>query len=426
MCAHCCRGGESPDSPRMITDSHLHAQKVYQVSELTREIKGLLEESFPVLWVEGEISGYKRHSSGHHYFTLKDSLSQLSAVMWRGRAAALNFTPVDGMKVLAWGSLSVYEAGGRYQLDVLLLRPAGLGELQIAFEALKARLAAEGLFDTARKRPLPPFPKRIGIVTSPDGAALQDMRTVAAKRWPVAVLVLAGARVQGEGAASEIAAAIKDLNAYGKVDVIVVGRGGGSLEDLWAFNEEIVARAIFASKIPVVSAIGHEVDFTISDFVADVRAPTPSAAMEIILPDREEVAAQLVAFRQRLTRRVHESLSVAKSCLTALATHWALRRPVDLVRGHRQRLDELETRLQSASYRVTQAARQKLAHIQDLLRAHHPDVVLARGFSIVTRPDGSILRDASATHIDEILHIRLRRGALDAGVKTIQPSVDSE
>jgi exodeoxyribonuclease VII large subunit len=410
----------------MITDTPLHAQKVYQVSELTREIKGLLEESFPVLWVEGEISGYKRHSSGHHYFTLKDSLSQLSAVMWRGRAAALNFTPVDGMKVLAWGSLSVYEAGGRYQLDVLLLRPAGLGELQIAFEALKARLAAEGLFDTARKRPLPPFPKRIGLVTSPDGAALQDMRTVAAKRWPAAVLVLAGARVQGEGAASEISAAIKDLNAFGKVDLIVIGRGGGSLEDLWAFNEEIVARAIFASKTPVVSAVGHEVDFTISDFVADVRAPTPSAAMEIILPDREEIAAQLAALRQRLARRVIETLTSAKGRLSRLATHWALRRPVDLVRGHRQRLDELEMRLQSASNRLTQAARQKLAHIQDLLRAHHPDVVLARGFSIVTRPDGSILRDASATHIDETLHVRLRRGALDASVETIQPSVDSE
>jgi len=410
----------------MITDSHLHAQKVYQISELTREIKGLLEESFPVLWVEGEISGYKRHSSGHHYFTLKDSLAQLSAVMWRGRASALTFRPVDGMKVLAWGSLSVYEAGGRYQLDVLLLRPAGLGKLQIAFEALKARLAAEGLFDTARKRPLPPFPKRIGLVTSPDGAALQDMRTVAAKRWPAAMLVLAPARVQGEGAASEIATGIRDLNAYGKVDVIVIGRGGGSLEDLWAFNEEIVGRAIFASKIPVVSAVGHEVDFTISDFVADVRAPTPSAAMEIILPDREEIAAQVATLRQRMSRRVSETLTSAKGRLSRLATHWALRRPVDLVRGHRQRLDELEMRLQSASNRVTQAARQKLAHIQDLLRAHHPDVVLARGFSIVTRPDGSILRDASATHIDETLHIRLRRGALDAGVKTIQPSVDSE
>jgi exodeoxyribonuclease VII large subunit len=404
----------------------LHAQKVYQVSELTREIKGLLEESFPVLWVEGEISGYKRHSSGHHYFTLKDSLSQLSAVMWRGRAAALTFAPADGMKVLAWGSLSVYEAGGRYQLDVLLLRPAGLGELQIAFEALKARLAAEGLFDSARKKPLPPFPKRIGIVTSADGAALQDMRTVAAKRWPIAQLVLASARVQGEGAASEIAAAIKDLNAYGKVDIIVIGRGGGSLEDLWAFNEEIVARAIFTSKIPVVSAVGHEVDFTISDFVADLRAPTPSAAMEIILPDREEIAAQLLALRQRLARRIHESFSTAKSSLAALATHWALRRPVDLVHGHRQRLDELNMRLQTGATRLTQAARQKLTHIQEILRAHHPDVVLARGFSIVTQPDGSILRDARATHIDETLHIRLRRGELDAGVKAVQPSLDSE
>jgi exodeoxyribonuclease VII large subunit len=404
----------------------LHAQKVYQVSELTREIKGLLEESFPVLWVEGEISGYKRHSSGHHYFTLKDSLSQLSAVMWRGRAATLTFTPADGMKVLAWGSLSVYEAGGRYQLDVLLLRPAGLGELQIAFEALKARLAAEGLFDSARKKPLPPFPKRIGIVTSADGAALQDMRTVAAKRWPIAQLVLASARVQGEGAASEIAAAIKDLNAYGKVDIIVIGRGGGSLEDLWAFNEEIVARAIFTSKIPVVSAVGHEVDFTISDFVADLRAPTPSAAMEIILPDREEIAAQLLALRQRLARRIHESFSTAKSSLAALATHWALRRPVDLVHGHRQRLDELNMRLQTGATRLTQAARQKLTHIQEILRAHHPDVVLARGFSIVTQPDGSILRDARATHIDETLHIRLRRGELDAGVKAVQPSLDSE
>lgn len=404
----------------------MEPEKVYQVSELTREIKRELEGAFPTLWVEGEISGYKRHTSGHHYFTLKDKTSQLSAVMWRGRASALHFRPENGMKVLAWGNIAVYEAGGRYQFDVLLLRPAGVGELQIAFEQLKARLAKEGLFDEARKRELPTFPQRIGIVTSETGAALQDMRTVAAKRWPVAELVLAPARVQGEGAAAEITAAIRALNKRDGIDVIVIGRGGGSLEDLWAFNEEIVARAIFKSKIPVVSAVGHEIDFSIADFVADVRAPTPSAAMEIILPDQEEIAAQLGSTRQWLKKWIAQTLSEARANLQALATHWALRQPIELARGHRQRLDELDIRLQSATSRAIEDTRQRLAHVKELMRAHHPGRVLARGFAIVRRDDETILRDARAARIGEILHIRLSRGKLDAAVKSKTPPQDSK
>lgn len=403
----------------------MHAQKVYQVSELTREIKLQLEGAFPTLWVEGEISGYRRHTSGHHYFTLKDKSSQLPAVMWRGRASSLSFRPTDGMKVLAWGSVTVYEAGGRYQLDVLVLRPAGVGELQIAFEALKARLAEEGLFDEARKRRLPAFPQRVGIVTSPTGAAIEDMRKVAAERWPLAELVLAPARVQGEGSAAEIASGIADLNKYGRVDVIVVGRGGGSLEDLWAFNEEMVARAIFRSRIPVVSAVGHEIDFTIADFVADVRAATPSAAMEIVLPNRDEIATRLATMRKSLDRHIDRRIAEAKAGLDALATHWALRRPAEIVRGHRQRLDELEMRLQNAADRLAKTTRQKLAHLQDLLRAHHPAAVLARGYAIVRRDDGSILRDARVARVDETLHVRLSRGEVDATVKTIKPSRDS-
>ncbi len=396
----------------------MEAEKVYQVSELTREIKHTLEGAFGVLWVEGEISGYKRHSSGHHYFTLKDKNAQISAVMWRGRASNLTFRPEDGMKVLAWGSINVYEAGGRYQLDVLMLRPAGVGELQIAFEKLKKRLEAEGLFDEARKRSLPEFPESIGIVTSPTGAVIEDMRAVAAKRWPAAELILAPARVQGDAAAAEIADAIRALNASGDVDVIVVGRGGGSLEDLWPFNEEIVARAIFTSKIPVVSAVGHEIDFTISDFVADVRAPTPSAAMEMILPDAAEITEQLATLRALLLNRVERIIGDGRAGLQALATHWALRRPAELVRGHRQRLDELVTRLQSSTTHTVENARLRFEHFQDLLRAHNPENVLSRGFAIVRRDDGSILRDARNARIQETLHIHLRRGELDAAVTT--------
>jgi len=261
----------------------------YTVTELTRRIKQVLEAGFTSVVVVGEISNLKQHSSGHVYFTLKDENSQLSAVLWRSRVQHVAVMPRDGMKVIVSGRITVYEVRGTYQIDVASISPLGAGELQMAFERLKEKLAAEGLFQRDRKKPLPEYPERIGIVTSRTGAVLHDMVHVFRRRFPALTLVLVPVRVQGAGAAEEIARAVRDLNACGTVDVIIVARGGGSLEDLWAFNEEVVARSIVSSRIPVVSAVGHEVDFTIADFVADLRAPTPSAAAEIVVKDRTAV-----------------------------------------------------------------------------------------------------------------------------------------
>ncbi|HDZ10569.1 MAG TPA: exodeoxyribonuclease VII large subunit, partial [Bacteroidetes bacterium] len=264
-------------------------KKIYTISEITRKIKRLLENAIPSIWLEGEISNFKRHSSGHIYFVLKDENSQISCVMWRGRNNGLYFTPQDGMKIQARGNVTVYEKRGNYQFEVLQMQPAGLGELQMALEQLKQSLKAEGLFDEQHKKKIPQYPEKIGIVTSPTGAAIRDLVSVVQRRFPSVQLILNPVRVQGAEAAGEIARAIDEFNAYGDVDVLIVGRGGGSLEDLWAFNEEVVARAIFRSKIPVISAVGHEIDFGISDFVADLRAPTPSAAAELVVRNREEL-----------------------------------------------------------------------------------------------------------------------------------------
>ena len=266
---------------------------VLTVSELTRRLQETLEERFPAVWIEGEISNYRLYGSGHAYFTLKDADAQIRAVLFRNRGRRIKFEPADGLHVMAFGSIEVYPQRGEYQLVIELLEPKGLGALQLAFEQLKARLQAEGLFDHARKRELPRFPRKIGIVTSPSGAAIRDMLRVIDRRFGELHIVIAPCRVQGDGAAEEIAQGLRDLNALGGVDIIIVGRGGGSLEDLWAFNEEAVARAIAASKVPVVSAVGHEVDFTISDFVADLRAPTPSAAAELVVREKQAVVDSL-------------------------------------------------------------------------------------------------------------------------------------
>ncbi|HDL78351.1 MAG TPA: exodeoxyribonuclease VII large subunit, partial [Bacteroidetes bacterium] len=279
-------------------------KKIYTISEITRKIKRLLENAIPSIWLEGEISNFKRHSSGHIYFVLKDENSQISCVMWRGRNNGLYFTPQDGMKIQARGNVTVYEKRGNYQFEVLQMQPAGLGELQMALEQLKQSLKAEGLFDEQHKKKIPQYPEKIGIVTSPTGAAIRDLVSVVQRRFPSVQLILNPVRVQGAEAAGEIARAIDEFNAYGDVDVLIVGRGGGSLEDLWAFNEEVVARAIFRSKIPVISAVGHEIDFGISDFVADLRAPTPSAAAELVVRNREELLHTIQYLAQKMFGRI--------------------------------------------------------------------------------------------------------------------------
>src|SRR5438477_3094546 len=278
-------------------DLFQQTSKVLTVSELTRSIRGTLETKFGAIWVQGEVSNYKLHPSGHQYFTLKDARAQIACVIFRNTMAPLRQLLADGPHVQVYGNVSVFEARGRYQLSVQIIQPRGLGILQAKFEALKRKLDAEGLFDPARKRALPKFPKRIGIVTSPSGAAIRDMLNVLRRRAPWLQILVNPVRVQGIGAAQEIAVAIRELatpnEAFGPVDVIVVTRGGGSIEDLWEFNEEIVARAIFHSAAPIVSAVGHEIDFTICDFVADLRAPTPSAAAELIVPDVIDLNRQI-------------------------------------------------------------------------------------------------------------------------------------
>ncbi|MCB9366086.1 MAG: exodeoxyribonuclease VII large subunit [Calditrichaeota bacterium] len=405
-------------------DDSAAGSRSLSVSEFTREIKRVLHDSFEPLWIEGELSGYKQHGSGHHYFTLKDANAQLGCAMWRTYTKTLRFTPRDGMLVQAFGQLEVYEPQGKYQLIVYELRLSGEGELQKAFEELKRKLEREGLFDQARKRPLPAFPMRVGLVTSPTGAALQDMRTVAARRWPVTELVLKPARVQGKGAAEEIARAIREFSAEGSVDVIIAGRGGGSLEDLWCFNEEIVARAIFESRIPVVSAVGHEIDFTIADFVADLRAPTPSAAIELVLPDGQDIARTLGSLERRLARMTVDRISLLKQELKTLSSHWALRQPLELVNTSAQQLDDLTDRLLDGASAVHADAADQLSRVTDLLNAVSPDRILNRGYAIVRGPAGSVLRSPTETAHGDLLKIQLAEGNLTARVAAPQNTPD--
>ena len=413
-------------------------RKVLTVSELTARIGEALEERFPAVWVEGEISNFYLHGSGHAYFTLKDADAQVRAVLFRTRMRRIKFEPADGLHVLAFGAIEVYRQRGEISLVVELLEPKGLGALQLAFEQLKARLQAEGLFDQARKRELPRFPRRIGIATSPTGAAIQDMLRVIGRRYGALNIVISPCRVQGDGAAEEIAQAIRDLNALGDVDVIIVGRGGGSIEDLWAFNQEAVARAIAGSKVPVVSAVGHEVDFTIADFVADLRAPTPSAAAELVVREKQAVVDTLAQLRARLERsaarplrdlerRVDELTVRLRRGLrgevsraghrVALATR-ALRAadPVARVTSGRHRLEGLESRLIASFTRRCDRARSGLRAAVASLDSLSPLAVLGRGYSLTRARTGEFVRSASQVKAGDDVQVLLQRGSLDARV----------
>jgi len=414
------------------------ARAVLSVSELTRRLQETLEERFPAVWVEGEISNFRLYGSGHAYFTLKDAESQIRAVLFRNRGRRIRFEPADGLHVMAFGSIEVYPQRGEYQLVIELLEPKGLGALQLAFEQLKARLQAEGLFDQARKRELPRFPRKIGIVTSTGGAAIRDMLRVIGRRFGELHIVIAPCRVQGDGAAEEIAQGVRDLDALGGVDVIIVGRGGGSLEDLWAFNEEPVARAIAASKVPVVSAVGHEVDFTIADFVADLRAPTPSAAAELVVREKQAVVDSLVQLRARLERsaarplrdlerRVDELTARLRREMrgelgraghrVALATR-ALRAsdPVARVARDRHRLESLQSRLITLLHRRRDRARHALETTVGRLDSLSPLAVLGRGYSLTRTPTGEVVHSPAQVRVGEAIRVLLHRGSLDARV----------
>lgn len=391
-------------------------KQVISVTDITRQIKISLEQRFPRLWIQGEISNFKHHSSGHLYFTLKDEGAQISATMWRSRAAGLLFTPEDGMKVIARGGITVYPPRGSYQIDVDQLTPVGIGELQIAFERLKKKLQAEGLFDEARKRPLPELPERVGIITSETGAALQDIRTVLERRFPLVTVILAPVRVQGAGASDEIAQAIHDMNKFGHVDVMIVGRGGGSLEDLWAFNEEVVARAIFESAVPVVSAVGHEIDFTIADFVADLRAPTPSAAAEMIVPDRLELLELIRNNEYTMRQTLMQTIVTSRERVRSLISTYAFNSPKDMIRESTQRVDELYRSMGINLAHRYQTAASEVESFKKRLTAVSPRSVLGRGYAIV-RKGKSVVTIAGALHTDDEATIEFRDGKVTAKVQ---------
>ncbi|CAN5477034.1 exodeoxyribonuclease VII large subunit [soil metagenome] len=363
------------------TDLFPNVAKVLSVAELTRSIRSLLENRFGAVWVQGEISNYKKHPSGHQYFTLKDQRAAINCVIFRNTLPPFPSPLADGMQVQIYGSVTVFEARGQYQLSVQIIQSRGLGILQAKFEALKRKLEAEGLFEQARKRALPKFPRRIGIVTSSSAAALQDILNVLGRRAPGVAVLISSVRVQGSGASLEIATAIRELStpndAWPALDLLVVARGGGSIEDLWEFNEEIVARAIFHSPIPVVSAVGHEVDFTIADFVADLRAPTPSAAAELIVPDIRDLARRLAELQNCLGRYWRDFLTRARSRLSGVSERALFRQLSGRLRETQQQLDlARESLLRAAESRRTRE-RTRLTNIQLALRAHNPARELA-------------------------------------------------
>ncbi|HLN87997.1 MAG TPA: exodeoxyribonuclease VII large subunit [Candidatus Limnocylindrales bacterium] len=399
-------------NPVKETDLPLFAaetRKFLTISELNELIKESLEKRFDALWVAGEISNFKTAPSGHFYFTLKDDKSQLSAVMFRRQGSLLRFTPGNGMAVLCFGRVSLYTVRGDLQLYVDDMEPQGQGALALAFEQLKKKLAAEGLFAEERKRQLPFLPQTIGIVTSDKGAALHDMLRIIRDRYPDRRVVIRPVKVQGEGAARDIADGIAELNWIGAVDVMIVGRGGGSLEDLWAFNDELVARAIAASKVPVISAVGHEIDFTIADFVADQRAPTPTAAAQMVLPRKADLVDQLLVLNEQLTKNIQFNLSMLHDAVAGLAKRLA--DPGRKLRENQQRLDELSVDLVRRFEEKLRQFKDRLAQGAGRLSALSPLAVLERGYSITHRmADDRIVKAAVSLQVGERVRITFARG----------------
>ena len=416
-------------------------RKVWRVAELTAQVRELLERAFRDLWVQGEVSNFRVSPYGHYYFTLKDASAQLRCFVNKKDTRLLRLRPEDGLEITVRGALGVYEARGEYQLLVNYLEPVGLGALQLAFEQLKARLQAEGLFAAARKKPLPMLPQRLGLITSPRGAAVADMIRILRRRYENLHLLLYPVRVQGEGAAEEMVEALQYFNrAAPRVDVIILARGGGSLEDLWAFNEEVLARAIAASKIPVITGVGHETDFTIADFVADLRAPTPSAAAELVIKSKEQLKERLQALEARMAQLVRYQTLHSRQRLTELLAAPGWRRLEGLVREQSQRADELAAALRLAlrdsvaearqrwalaaarlaSFDLRGRVRQERLRLKALAGQLHqlsPMRVLERGYAIVFDEAGNVVKSAGAVSVGDALAIQLARGRLRAEVK---------
>ncbi len=441
-------------------------QRVWKVCDLVSAVRTHLEREYSDLWVEGEISNYRPSDSGHLYFTLKDDSSQARVVMFRSQAKLLRFRPQNGMQVIARGRVTIYDARGELQISAEYLEPKGAGALQIAFEQLKARLEAEGLFETARKKPIPSLPRRIGLVTSPRGAAIRDILNILRRRHQNAHVLIYPAQVQGEAAASEVTAAVRYFNRSRNVEVIIVARGGGSVEDLAAFNNEGLARAVATSDIPVISAIGHETDFTIIDFVADLRAPTPSAAAELVIRSQQEIEEHEENLRRRLARALRYQLLMRRQALTELAQHGAFARITDVISRRQQKVDDLSYRLLTAQRELlgkdrrrlelataavrhhdlrrlllairrelhagtaalAAAVRNRLLHNRSRLESSEgrlqslsPLNILERGYALVFDPQGKLVKDSSQVKPGEEISARLARGELSATVKKIQP-----
>ena len=403
------------------------AREVYTISRLNREGRTLLEKGFPPLWVEGEMSNLSRPGSGHLYFSLKDADAQVRCAMFRLQASRVRFPLRDGLKVIARARVTLYEPRGEFQLQVEQLEEAGEGALRRAFEALKTRLADEGVFDPALKRPLPTLPRRIGVLTSPAGAALRDVLHVLERRFPAIPVCIYPIPVQGAEAAPRIAHMLRVASRRAECDVLILTRGGGSLEDLWPFNEEIVARALRACAIPVVSAVGHEIDVTIADFAADLRAPTPSAAAELVVPDAQAWLRQVAALAARLTRCQRTSLARSRERWQWLDGRLARQHPRSRLRQQTQRLDELALRLATAQARLLERRRAALATTARALNAVSPLATLTRGYAIVTGASGAVVRDSTQVEPGECIEARLARGRLTAIVQSRErnePSCD--
>ncbi|WP_058485267.1 exodeoxyribonuclease VII large subunit [Defluviitalea phaphyphila] len=397
-------------------------KKVFTVSDINKYIKALINMDYILnnICVKGEISNFKKHTSGHIYFTLKDEYSAISCVMFRSSAASLTFQPENGMQIIVKGSVSVYEKTGQYQIYVNKIEKEGRGALYEAFEKLKQRLEKEGLFSKENKKPIPSFPKCIGIITSPTGAAVRDIIHVSKRRNPSISLVIYPTIVQGKEAPDSIANAIYDMNKWGKADVLIVGRGGGSIEDLWAFNEEVVARAIYDSKIPIISAVGHEIDFTIADFVADLRAPTPSAGAEIAVPLRDEYISKISNLKKILNQSIEYKINESVNTLMEIQNRLPFRRPLDFIYKRQQELDNLEKFLHKNINDKLKNYKNQFLHKIKTLETLSPLNILMRGYSITTNEKGNTISSINDIQVNENINVRVKDGIIYGYVKGTQ------
>ena len=393
-------------------------QRIFNVTELNEYVKALIESDYALsnIYVRGELSNYKVYPSGHHYFTMKDDKGALRCVMFRSSASKIRFKPENGMKVVAFGRVSVFPRDGAYQLYVNELTPDGVGDLYVAFEQLKEKLLKEGLFDSKYKKPIPRFPDRIAVITSGAGAAVRDIIRVLGKRWPLSKVIILPVRVQGAEAPLEITGAIRYANRYNVADLIITGRGGGSIEDLWAFNDERVARAVFESVIPVISAVGHEPDVTISDFVADLRAATPSNAAELAVPDIADMRETLKSFDLRAGQALGRELQALRRRLTDLQNKRVLQSPKNMIDDKRLMLDFAQERLNSAALSSFKAAREQYIHLAASLDAMSPLKVLGRGYAVAQSEDGRVIKKASEVKSGDKITVQLQKDKLTATV----------